>query len=157
MTFTVEPIGVVHSARTGRSDEYWGAVESTIELDERFSSEALTGLGEFSHLEVVFLLHGIDESEIETKARHPRNNPAWPKIGIFAQRGARRPNRIGVSRCALLRVEGRTLYVRGLDAIDETPVLDIKPYIREFGPAGDVRQPPWATEVMERYYDINEV
>lgn len=157
MTITLEQIAVVHSPRTGRSDDFWGSVESTIELDERFSPEALAGLHEFSHIEVVFLLHEIEKSEIEHTARRPRNNPAWPNLGIFAQRGARRPNRIGVSRCTLLRVEGRTLYVRALDAVDGTPVLDIKPYMREFGPIGEVRQPQWAAEVMERYYDINEV
>ncbi len=156
MKIALEPVAIVHSPRTDRSDDDWGSVESTIELDDRFSPEALTGLDEFSHIEVVFILHGIDESEVETKARHPRNNPNWPKLGIFAQRGAGRPNRIGVSRCSLLRVEGRTLHVRGLDANDGSPVLDIKPYMREFGP-GEVRQPQWVTELMERYYRINGV
>ena len=157
MPITLEPIGIVRSPRRDRSDDYWGAVESTIELDERFSPDALAGLNEFSHVEVVFLLHDIREGEIETRARHPRNNPKWPKLGIFAQRGARRPNRIGISRCALLRIDHRTLYVRGLDANDGSPVLDIKPYMREFGPLGEVRQPAWASEVMERYYQIKEV
>lgn len=153
MTYAVEPIGVVHSPRSGRDDDYWGSVESTIVLDERFSPEAFTGLEAFSHLEVVFLLHEIAESEIEQTARRPRNNPAWPRVGIFAQRGAKRPNRIGVSRCRLLRVDGRTLYVRGLDAIEGSPVLDVKPYMREFAPGAGVQQPRWATEIMTHYYD----
>ena len=153
MSFTIEPIGIVHSARTGRGDDNWGSVESTIELDGRFSVDALRGLDAFSHVEVVFVLHEIDESEIEYAARHPRNRAEWPEVGIFAQRGAKRPNRIGVSRCRVLRIDGRTLHVRGLDAIDGTPVVDIKPYMREFGPQGDVRQPAWADEIMARYYD----
>ncbi len=157
MSITLQPVAVVHSPRTDRTDDYWGSVESTIELDERFSPEALSGLSEFSHIEVVFLLHGVDESEIETNARRPRNNPRWPKLGIFAQRGARRPNRLGVSRCTLVRIDGRTMYVRGLDANDASPVLDIKPYIREFAPIGEIRQPRWATEVMEAYYRVKEV
>lgn len=57
-----------------------------------------------------------------------------------------------MSRCRLLAVEGRTLRVQGLDAIDGTPVLDIKPYLAEFGPVGDVRQPDWSRELMRDYY-----
>lgn len=149
----IVPIGIVHSPRTDRRDDFWGSVESTIELDAaQYGADSLSGLEQFSHLEVVYLLHGIDESEIERTARHPRNRPDWPKVGIFAQRGAKRPNRIGVSRCAILGIEGPVIRVRGLDAIDGTPVIDIKPYMREFGPAGEVRQPQWADEIMSEYY-----
>ena len=63
-----------------------------------------------------------------------------------------RPNRIGVSRCNLVRVLGRVLTVRRLDAIEGTPVLDIKPYMVEFGPRGEVHQPSWSTEIMRSYY-----
>ena len=66
----------------------------------------------------------------------PRGNPAWPLVGILAQRARARPNRIGVSTCELLGVDGLTVRVRGLDAIDGTPVLDLKPYIVEFAPRG---------------------
>jgi tRNA (Thr-GGU) A37 N-methylase len=72
--------------------------------------------------------------------------------GIFAQRGKERPNRIGLSTCELLAVEGTTLTVRGLDAIDGTPVLDIKPYMSEFAPRTPVRQPAWSRELMARYF-----
>lgn len=149
---TYEPIAVVHSPRTDRLDDHWGSIDSTIELDERFSPQALDGIEAFSHIEVVFVFHGIREDDIETTSRRPRNNPSWPEVGIFAQRGARRPNRIGVSRCSLLGRNGRTLHVRGLDAIDGTPVVDIKPYIREFGVDGKTRQPQWADEIMRDYY-----
>jgi tRNA-Thr(GGU) m(6)t(6)A37 methyltransferase TsaA len=151
---TAVPIGTVHCPRSDRSDIDWGAVQSTIELDPaQFTEEALRGLGEFSHLEVVYFLHAIPEDAITASARHPRENPAWPRIGIFAQRGAKRPNRIGVSRCRIVAIDGLCVRVRGLDAIDGTPVLDVKPYMREFGPIGEVEQPQWATEVMRRYYD----
>ena len=73
-------------------------------------------------------------------------------IGIFAQRGRGRPNRIGLSTCRLLGVDGTRVRVSGLDAIDGTPVLDIKPYMREFGPRGEVRQPHWADEIMGGYF-----
>jgi tRNA (adenine37-N6)-methyltransferase len=150
----IKPVGIVRSPRVDRRDVDWGAVESTIELDRaKFSAESLLGLSDFSHLEVIYFMHAIPGDAITTSARHPRDNPQWPRVGIFAQRGAKRPNRIGVSRCRIVGVEGTTVRVRGLDAIDGTPVLDIKPYMREFGPIGDVRQPQWASEVMQRYYD----
>jgi tRNA (Thr-GGU) A37 N-methylase len=89
---------------------------------------------------------------VQTAARHPRGNTEWPKVGIFAQRAKMRPNRIGVTTCRLLEVDGLTLRVQGLDAIDGTPVVDLKPYMREFGPRGDVRQPQWSTELMAGYW-----
>ena len=82
----------------------------------------------------------------------PRSNPAWPEVGIFAQRAKNRPNRLGLSTCDLVAVEGSTIRVRGLDAIDGTPVLDIKPFMTEFGPRGSVRQPAWSRELMAEYY-----
>jgi len=149
----VVPVAIVHSPRTERRDDFWGNVESTIELDTaQYDAESLSGLEQFSHLEVVYLLDQIADSEIERTARHPRNRADWPKVGIFAQRGAKRPNRIGVSRCTILGIEGTVIRVRRLDAIDGTPVIDVKPYMREFGPIGEVRQPQCADEIMSEYY-----
>jgi tRNA (Thr-GGU) A37 N-methylase len=82
----------------------------------------------------------------------PRGNPAWPEVGIFAQRAKNRPNRLGLSTCELLGVEGPSVRVRGLDAIDGTPVLDLKPFMIEFGPRGPVTQPSWSHELMRDYY-----
>jgi tRNA (Thr-GGU) A37 N-methylase len=86
-------------------------------------------------------------------SKPPPGNPNWPRVGIFAQRKKDRPNKIGVSICELLEVKGLTLKVRALDAIDGTPVLDIKPYVKEFIPdSNQVRQPRWVTELMTDYY-----
>jgi tRNA (adenine37-N6)-methyltransferase len=152
-SLVVTPIGYVRAPRTEARDDYWGSVASVIEIDERFPIEALAGLADFSHLEVVYHFHGVPLDRVETSARHPRNRADWPLVGIFAQRGKARPNRLGVSRCNLVKVEGRRITVQRLDAIDGTPVLDIKPYMREFGPIGEVAQPGWATELMKAYYD----
>jgi tRNA (adenine37-N6)-methyltransferase len=133
-------------------DDESGAVRAVIRIDgARFGEEALAGLDDFSHLEVVYHFDRVPEERIETGARHPRGNTDWPKVGIFAQRGKNRPNRIGVSRCRLLRVDGLEVHVEGLDAVDGTPVLDIKPYMTEFGPQGATRQPEWATAIMSSY------
>lgn len=149
----VEPIGWVKSARAEPIDDNWDSVAATITLDPtQFPAEALSGLSDFSHIEVIYEFDRVDTADIEKSARHPRGNSDWPKVGIFAQRAKARPNRIGVSTCHLLHVDGHTITVRGLDAIDGTPVLDIKPYMTEFAPRGDVAQPAWSHQVMSGYW-----
>ena len=147
------PIGHVRSTRSEARDDDWDAVSSSIELDPgRFSPESLVGLEEFSHVDVVFVFDRVDVTDIEMGARRPRGNPDWPEVGIFAQRAKMRPNRLGVTTCRLVSVDGLTLHVEGLDAIDGTPVVDLKPYMEEFGPRGDVRQPSWSRELMQGYW-----
>ncbi|MFI9325024.1 SAM-dependent methyltransferase [Kitasatospora aureofaciens] len=151
---TVRPVARVVGGRDEVRDDGWGSVAAVIRVDgTRFTEEALYGLAEFSHLEVVYHFDRVPEGKVESGARHPRGNTDWPLVGIFAQRGKNRPNRIGVSRCALVRVDGLDLHVTGLDAVAGTPVLDIKPYLAEFGPRGEVRQPAWSTELMRAYYE----
>jgi len=152
-SFTVTPIGLVRSSRSAIEDDDWDAVTSRIELDAgEFIPESLAELGSFSHVEVVYLFDRVTPEKIERGARHPRNNHAWPKVGIFAQRGKNRPNRIGTTVCLIERVEGLVVHVKGLDAIDGTPVLDLKPWVRELGPRGEVKQPAWMTELMAQYW-----
>jgi tRNA (adenine37-N6)-methyltransferase len=152
-TFTMAPIGWVQSARIEPIDDDWGEIVATVELDEaRFGADSLRGLKEFSHVDVVYVFHCVGEDSYEAAARRPRGNPRWPEVGVFAQRNKRRPNRIGVCTCELLAVDGAALTVRGLDAIDGTPVLDIKPYMTEFAPRAAVRQPDWSHELMSGYW-----
>src|SRR4051812_44029031 len=147
------PIGWVKSSRTDVKDDHWDSVHSQIVLAEkRFGSDSLTGLAEFSHIEVIFQMDQVEEASIEAGARHPRNNPNWPKVGIFAQRGKNRPNRLGVSVVRIVGIDGAKLHVAELDAIDGTPVVDIKPVLREFLPRGELRQPAWASELMASYW-----
>ena len=89
---------------------------------------------------------------VHVGSRRPRGNPDWPDVGIFAQRAKDRPNRLGLCTCELVEVRGDTLEVRALDAIEGTPVLDIKPYMAEFAPRGPVRQPAWSHELMAGYF-----
>ena len=147
------PIGTVRSAIEQPADDVWGGLRSRIELDSsRFSPECLAGLASFSHVELVFYFHLADESKIIWGAEHPRDRLDWPKVGIFALRRKDRPNRIGVTTCRLLSVGDLSIEVADLDAIDGTPVLDIKPYVREFGPRGEAYQPSWCTEIMAGYW-----
>jgi tRNA (Thr-GGU) A37 N-methylase len=92
------------------------------------------------------------QNKTASTARHPRNNPAWPMVGIFAQRGKNRQNWIGSTICRVLSVEGKVLCVAELDAIDGTPVLDIKPVMREFLPRETTVQPAWVSELMRDYW-----
>ena len=146
-------IGSVIGGRSEATDDDWDKVEAAIALDPaQFGNDATAGLGDFSHIEVVFHFDRVGNDEINTGARHPRGRRDWPLVGIFAQRGKARPNRIGVTVCRLLSADGLALRVRGLDAIDGTPVLDIKPVMKGFLPRGEVREPEWAKALMAGYW-----
>ncbi len=147
------PIGTVVGGRTEPIDDDWDTVEATIVLDpDQLDADATVGLADFSHLDVVFAFHQVPDDEIERGARHPRGREDWPLVGILAQRGKGRPNRIGVSTCTLVRVDGLVLHVRGLDAIEGSPVLDVKAHFAEMGPRGEQRQPAWSREIMTGYW-----
>jgi tRNA-Thr(GGU) m(6)t(6)A37 methyltransferase TsaA len=137
-------------------DDRWGGIVSEIVLESPLSAESLQGIEDFSHAEIIFHFDQIDDHKIVTGARHPRNNPRWPKVGIFAQRGKNRPNRLGLTIVKIIKREEDVLFVTGLDAVNGTPVLDIKPVMREFLPNGPLRQPAWATELMSHYWDQEE-
>lgn len=152
MPILMNPIGYIRSARTKPDDDGWDAIPARIELDPaQFGPDAFLGLGDFSHVEVLFHFHAT-EAAPETGARIPRSNPDWPRVGIFAQRAKDRPNHIGATLCRVLSVHGTTLEVAGLDAIDDTPVLDIKPVMKDFLPRGEVQEPAWAKELMRNYW-----
>jgi tRNA-Thr(GGU) m(6)t(6)A37 methyltransferase TsaA len=154
VVIALAPVGFVVGGRSEAIDDDWGDVEAVIRLDgARFGPDAVAGLHEFSHLVVLFQFHLVDPTDVQAGARRPRGNPDWPEVGMFAQRARMRPNRLGVSTCSLTSVEGTDLHVRGLDAIDGSPVLDVKPFMREFEPLdAQVRQPAWSTELMRGYY-----
>ena len=131
-------------------DDFWGNVVSEITLIDKLPEECLDGIEAFSHLEIIYY---FDKSTKELKgAAHPRENPNWPKVGIFAQRKKDRPNHIGTTIVELVSRKGKTLTVKMLDADDGTPVLDIKPVVKEFLPLSKVSQPTWISELMKDYW-----
>ncbi|MBX3411346.1 MAG: SAM-dependent methyltransferase [Pirellulales bacterium] len=146
------PIGYVRSSRVDPIDDAWDSVDARIELSPGVDAAALDGLEDYSHVEVIFFFDQVAESAIEHRARHPRGNTDWPRVGIFAQRAKNRPNRLGTTIVELKAREGRVLHVAGLDAIDGTPVLDLKPVMVEFLPRSPVRQPAWTHELMREYW-----
>ena len=151
--FKLRPIGVVRSSVKQPGENCWTGLISVIELDpQQFTAASTAGLDQFSHVDVVFVFHLVDPKSVHTGARHPRDRQDWPEAGIFAQRAKDRPNRIGTTVCKIECVDGLRVSVRELDAIDGTPVLDLKPYMQAFGPREPVRQPPWSVELMSSYF-----
>jgi tRNA-Thr(GGU) m(6)t(6)A37 methyltransferase TsaA len=141
----------VRNGRTSTGDRDWGGLESAIVMEPGFES-AITGLEEFSHLLVIFHLHLDPNDEPPALTRRPRGRPDMPLRGVFAQRGRMRPNPIGITTVTIVRVERHSVVVRGLDAVDDTPVLDLKPYVPVFDRPDEPRIPEWMDRLMEGYF-----
>lgn len=150
--YEIKPVAYVSASRKVAEDDFWGNTRSIIRLVDELEPTALQGLQDFSHVEVIFLFDRVDLGKIVTGARHPRNNEDWPKIGIFAQRGKNRPNRLGSTICRVHSLDGCELTVEELDAIDGTPIIDLKPVMSEFLPRTEVTQPAWSSELMASYW-----
>ena len=151
-SFEITPIGTVRNDRTDvRHTDEWGAVRSSITVDERFGEACLQGLEGFSHVEVLFVFDQLPELDDYREPRPARGRSDLPPVGVFAGRGPRRPNRIGVTCCAVESVDGRELTVVGLDAVSGTPVVDLKPVMAEFR-VQDVAQPEWVSRLMADHF-----
>jgi tRNA-Thr(GGU) m(6)t(6)A37 methyltransferase TsaA len=151
MEIKIEPLAFVKNTRQAATDDFWGDVISEITLADHVPDIVFQGLSEFSHLDIIYYFDKVDKSKIVNSGR-PRGNPDFPEVGIFAQRKKDRPNMLGLCTVQLVEVKGRSLRVKLLDAIDGTPVLDIKPTFREFLPRGPVRQPTWVEKLMRDYW-----
>ncbi len=147
----IEAIGTVSSPVTEGVDEDWGSVVSEIRLNDKYVS-GLRGLEEFSHVLILFYMHKYSFDPDADLVRRPQGRPGMPLTGIFAQRAKHRPNPIGVTAVELLKVKGDTLVVRGLDAIDGTPVIDVKPYFPVFDSRSGAVTPSWVDKLMKGYY-----
>ncbi len=152
MQYSVRAIAVVRSTRHDVVDDQWDGETSTIELVDSVPNEALRGLDGFSHVEVVAIADQGTDVPPAPWARRPRGNPQWPELGIFAQRNKDRPNRILISVVRIVTIEDRTVLVAGLDLIDGTPVIDLKPWFNWSGPRGAVIAPQWSDELGAQYF-----
>lgn len=134
------------------SEGNWARVHSEIHLEPLYAS-GLQGLEEFSHVMVVFYLdqaRGFDPDK--QLLRHPRGMEHLREVGVFAQRTKYRPNSIGVTSVPIVSIRENVVAVRGLDALDGTPVVDLKPYMPMFDRIDDARMPQWVTQFMEGYF-----
>lgn len=151
MEIKLKSIATVKNSRTTPVDDFWETIIADIELADDIPAEAFENITDFSHLEIIYFFDKVEREEIVYSGR-PRGNPNYPLVGIFGQRKKDRPNTIGLCTVELLEHNGRIIKVKYLDAIDGTPVLDIKPVFKEFQPKGQIRQPDWATDLMKNYW-----
>jgi len=152
MNHVVRSIAYIRNERSEALDDNWDDVISTVELAQDVPSDALRGLEDFSHVEIVFYADWAEDVPPAPWHRHPRGNTEWPDVGIFAQRNKDRPNRILLTTVAIDALAERSITVRGLDGIDGTPVLDIKPVFRWSMPRGELRVPAWSEQLGEQYF-----
>lgn len=139
---TMRPIAVVTSPVTTIEFTDWSGVVSQIRLDDALLP-GLRGLGEYSHIVVVFYLDRVRFDPEKDLVRHPRDCADWPLTGVFATRTQFRPNPIGITTVQLLDIKENVLTVKGLDALDGTAVLDIKPYVPDPELANAAVAPQW--------------
>lgn len=151
MEIVLKPIATVKNSRTEPIDDDWETIIAEIELAEHIPTEAFENISDFSHLEIIYYFDKVKSDDIVFSGR-PRGNPNYPVVGIFGQRKKDRPNTIGLCTVELLAHNGRTIKVKYLDAINGTPVLDIKPVFKEFQPKGDIKQPIWVADLMKNYW-----
>ena len=151
MDITLKPIATVKNLRTIPIDDHWTEIISRIELADNMPTEAFDNITDFSHLEIIYYFDKAENDSIVFSGR-PRGNPNYPLVGILAQRKKDRPNKIGLCTVELLEHNGRTITVKNLDAINSTPILDIKPVFKEFQPVGQIRQPEWVADLMKKYW-----
>ena len=147
----IELIGVVKSPVKDPIDENWAQVIAEIQLIDVLAP-GLTGIEQFSHLVVVFFMHRYSFTPAADLVRRPQERVDMPEVGIFAQRAKHRPNPIGITAVELIERRGSALVVKGLDAIDGTPVLDIKPYVPAFDSRPTAVVPRWIERLMENYF-----
>lgn len=143
-------IGKVESPIKEPVDVNWGNVISEIVLDQEYAP-GLLGLEQFSHLIVLTVLHMAEYKPEKHLRRRPQDREDMPLLGIFAQRARHRPNRIGVTSVEIIEVNERRVKVRALDAVDGTPVIDIKPYVPVYD-RKDATIPEWMDKMMKDYF-----
>jgi len=146
-----QPIGRVVSPVTAPQDRNWGKVQCVIEVVPELAP-GLLGLSDFSHAVVVTFLHAAHYETARHLTRRPQGRDDMPVVGIFAQRAKDRPNPIGVTAVRVISVVDDRVTVTGLDAIDGTPVLDIKPYYPQYDAPDGVAVPDWVNRLMEDYF-----
>ncbi len=140
----LRPIGFVKTDAVGDEVKDKSRISQIVLNDELI--QALEGITDFSHLFVVFWMSQIPVEKRMILKVHPRGRMDMPLLGVFATRTNLRPNPIGLTLVELLKVEGTTLTVRGLDAFDGTPILDIKPF-DSWDAADSARVPEWWTKL----------
>ena len=133
MLYKIYPVGIIRR----QDDEIWIAIFPQYR-------DALLGLDGFSHIHVLFWFHKNDVPEKRAILRvHPRQDPANPLTGVFATHAPTRPNLIGLTLCRILSIKDDRIFIDEIDALDESPVIDIKCFIPDNEPSEDICLPDW--------------
>ncbi len=141
----IHPIGVIKNSITDKEHHGWKNISSNIFVREKYIT-SLDGLGGFSHIIVLFWMHQITPEERATRRARPLRSSGIPELGIFAWHSSRRPNPVGMSIVPLQGINGNKVTVQGLDAIDGTPVLDLRPYVESYYHVDNYQEPLWVKE-----------
>jgi len=141
MKIELKPIAYVKNSRTEIEDDNWEQIISEIKLADHI-------------LYIIFYMDKVLDEKAKAQSRHPRNNKELPQLGTYAQRNKNRPNKLGLTTVELIERKDRIIKVKYLDAINCTPILDIKPVMKEFQPRTEINQPDWTKEIMKNYWTI---
>lgn len=143
MEINLKPIGFAKNQEKAHAGG-WSKIVTDLVIDKKYQ-DALDGLEGYSHLIVIYFMHEIKTCEI----RHVPQGKVGvvPEVGIFACRCPHRPNPIGISTVKILRVKDNIVTVGGLDAVSNTPILDIKPYTPQYDSVLDVKIPDWVNKL----------
>ena len=150
MEIKMTPIGFVRNEVKDKKDTSWGADTSVLELEPQYA-KGIKGLSDFSHIIVIYYLDKANFDPEKHLERRPQNRDDMPEVGIFSQRAKDRPNHIGLTSVEIVDVGEGKITVRGLDAIDGTPILDIKPYYPVYD-RKEAAVPEWVDRLMEHYF-----
>ena len=144
-------VGVVKNNVSTKKDKDWGSDVSQIIIKEEYE-DGLKGLSDFSHIIVVYFLDKAKFDMERHLVRRPQGREDMPMVGIFSQRAKDRPNPIGITSVELININKNIITVKGIDAIDNTPVLDIKPYYPMYDCKNNAVVPEWVVRLMEHYF-----
>ncbi|MDO8436214.1 MAG: tRNA (N6-threonylcarbamoyladenosine(37)-N6)-methyltransferase TrmO [bacterium] len=140
----IEPIGFVkNKIREPRFGNFANEISELI-LDKKFT-KALEGIDDYSHIIVVYWMDKVKNYVI---SHRPQGNPEVPVVGIFACRCPARPNPIGITTVRLIKRQGNRIKVKGLDILDKTPIIDIKPYWPQYDKVGKMKVPSWVNKLQ---------
>jgi len=151
MKIEFDSIGLVANNIEIKKDNNWGSDVSKIILDEQYE-HGLTGLSDFSHLIVIYYLDKADFNMEKHLVRRPQGREDMPMVGIFSQRAKDRPNPIGITSVEIINIDKNIITVKGLDAVNNTPILDIKPYYPMYDCKNNAIIPEWVVRLMEHYF-----
>jgi tRNA-Thr(GGU) m(6)t(6)A37 methyltransferase TsaA len=142
---SLKAIGIVRNGVKQPRKQDWEKVVSDIVVESSLT-EALDGLEDFSHIVVVYWMHRVTATDKLPTKVHPRGRQELPIVGLFATRSTQRPNPLGITTIRLLKRLDNVLKVEGLDAIDGTPVIDIKPHLPGYDSAANTEVALWITK-----------